>query len=812
MRFIFILFLSFTCAGFSYAKNSDEQDYRQSLFQAKQGNYNKALGLIAPLSDKYPKPNRFFYDYIAILSWAGKHKDIVAHEQDIVLTRAPRYVLKNLAFAQRQQQSFVKAQQTYQMMVKRFPHSTQVKIGLGLVLIDQKKLEQAKKTLLPIYHQQANNIDLLYALAYLHETEGQLLLTLPLYEKINRLRPSDTATFKKKILTLNKLGASHLAYSKISDASIFTSKELNRIHADMAAHRIRWSNIAPLSEQNRFNETDLSISKIKANIDNTHLQLGEQNPLSLTGQFDLLVALRNRYKMQEVVENYHQLKAKKVLVPPYSKNAVCDALLYLEQPDKAENCYIDVIDKGYNKLGVKIALFYAYLENEKVTQAQQWITQIAAAEPTLLKSVSPKLKTKKLRAPVAKLNANTTPIKIIQALSLAYADDLSSAEKQLKQMQQTAPYNLGLRNALSNVYYWRGWPRKSLQDNKIGLYQEPLHTGLRVAQSRNLLTLKQYPQAESTILQLSQLFPELKDVQQQKEHWDIHNMREFKTSISFSDSSGNTNGSSGLDIESYLFSAPINYNYRAYLHQRHSQADFIEGNGLLNHAGIGLEYRAPNILLTGELHRNGYGDNNVGASLTAEYAFNDRISANLALESLSSDTPLRALNQDIDAKSISEGFQYRWHESRSVGANHRYLNFSDGNKRHSLGGYWSERWYNQYSYKFSTRVDLYTSKNSKNNVIYFNPEQDFSSSIALENEWLSWRNYEDSFHQRLIISPGFYQQKNYSGGATWALQYEHRWSANNRFELIYGARYASNLYDGDNERSWNYYLSLDWKF
>ena len=330
--------------------------------------------------------------------------------------------------------------------------------------------------------------------------------------------------------------------------------------------------------------------------------------------------------------------------------------------------------------------------------------------------------------------------------------------------------------------------------------------------ARNQLALKQYEKAEQSINLLFQQYPEDKGIALQYQLWNIHNMREFKTEISTAESSGGINGSRGLEVSSYLYTAPINRNYRPYIHQRHSQAKFTEGDGLLNHAGIGLEYTAPNIFLMTELHHNFYEDDRLGVNLNGEYTFNDHWSTSFSLETLSKDTPLRALNQGIYAKSASRGWQYRWHESRTSGLNLSFLDFSDGNERKSISGFWKERWYTSYHYKFSTRLDLYSSNNSKANTIYFNPDRDLAGSVALENEWLSWRHYENSFHQRLILSVGFYNQENYSTGDTWALQYEHRWAADHRLEVIYGIKRANNLYDGDYELSWTYYLSLDWRF
>lgn len=689
--------------------------------------------------------------------------------------------------------------------MERFPQFLDAKIGLALVLIDQNKIKQAEKEILPLYKKHPENLDILNAVAYLYETKEARLQVLSVYEQILAIKPTDTATYKKKVLTLNALGASHLAYSLIHDPAIFSTEELALIRADMAAHRVRWGTIPVDTEQNRFEETDQAIDEIEKNNTIAQRDLGEQHPLTLTNQFDLLIALRNRYRMKEVLALDKELESKNIVIPAYAKNAVCDAFLYEQQPQYAIDCYIQIINSGYPSISAKTSLFYAYLENENYTEAQLWIEKLAAQQNSLIKGVG----TKK----VIKPNPKKLQTETVKSLGIAYADDLDDAEEQFVWLNDNAAYNMDLKNELANIYYWRGWPRKAQQEYDIGLNQNPKHLGLRFGQSRNWLELREYQKAEQSISELYQTYPEDKGIAKQKQLWDIHNMREFRTKVNHSDSSGsNVNGSRGLDIDSYLFSSPINDNYRAYLHQRHSQAKFEEGDGQLNHLGMGVEYRAPDLVLAGELHHNNYEDNRAGISVFGQYEFDDYLSSAVTLESLSRDTPLRALNQGIYAKSAAIATQYRWDESRTVGMNLSYLDFSDNNERTSIGGFWKERWYNQYNYKFSTRVDLFSSNNTEEDTIYFNPDSDFSGSIALENDWLTWREYDSAFYQRLVLSSGFYDQQHFSNGNTWGLQYEHRWLAQKRFELSYGVRRAKNRYDGDDEYSWDLYSALNWMF
>ncbi|MBV1928742.1 MAG: poly-beta-1,6 N-acetyl-D-glucosamine export porin PgaA [Gammaproteobacteria bacterium] len=787
------------------ASNTDDSRYKRAIIQAQNGHYTQALASLKHLANKHAKPNRYFYDYISILGWAGEHSQIIKHSNDITLQQAPRYVLNTLAIAYRQQLNYIAAEKTYRVIGKRFPAFLNGKIGLGLVFIDQKKFKLAHEILSPLQKTNPDDSGLLDALAYYYESQQQFIAALSIYQHALALNPDDSLIFRKKIFTLNKIGASHLANSLIDDASVFKKEDLASVKTNMSAHQVRWADTPVEDETQHFDEIDIAINELEDNIKNFQAQFSSTSPFTLNAQFDLLVALRNRYRMKDTIKRYNELIASNTKVPAYAQTAVCDAYLYLERPSDAESCYLDVKQASpQENVNLDLSLFYAYVENEKMDLAQPWVKGVASKQAPYIIGKGEK--------PFRRPNPKKTQAETIAALSIAYADNLEVAEQKIKDLHQRAPYNTGLRKELANIDYWRGWPRKAQGEYDIGLTQEPNHLGLRIGEARNQLTLKHFEEAEDSIAALFELFPRDKGVAIQNELWGIHNMREFKTEISTSNSSGSVSGSRGLEINSYLYSRPLSNNYRAYVHQRHSQAKFTEGDGLLNHAGIGLEYTAPNIFLMTEIHHNHYENKRIGVNLNGTYEFDDHWSSSLSLESLSGQTPLRALNQGVYAKSVSWGGQYRWHESRSTGLNLSYLDFSDTNERKSINGFWKERWYSQYTYKFSTRVDLFSSRNSNSNVIYFNPESDLAGSIAFENDWLTWREYEDSFHQRLIFSTGFYNQENYSTGDTWGLQYEHRWAADYRLEVIYGVKRSSNLYDGDDELSWSYYFSLDWRF
>ena len=235
------------------AENTDELTYKHAIAQAHNADYPPALASLKILADKYPKPNRYFYDYISILGWAEKHHEIVKHTDSISLQEAPQYVLNTLAIAQRQQLNFTAAEKTYRVINKRFPKFIDGKIGLALVLIDQEKFALAHTVLFSLQQQHPDDLRLLNALIYFYESQHNFMASLRIYQHILEINPTDTDTLRRKLITLNRMGASHLAESLINNPDIFSNEDLARIKTDMSAHQIRWAGIPQNNEKNRFN-------------------------------------------------------------------------------------------------------------------------------------------------------------------------------------------------------------------------------------------------------------------------------------------------------------------------------------------------------------------------------------------------------------------------------------------------------------------------------------------------------------------------------------------------------------------------------
>jgi biofilm PGA synthesis protein PgaA len=372
----------------------------------------------------------------------------------------------------------------------------------------------------------------------------------------------------------------------------------------------------------------------------------------------------------------------------------------------------------------------------------------------------------------------------------------------------------------------------------------PKHLGLKVSHAEVMRDLKSYRKAEKEVVKLAKDYPEDKGVQKQKRLWDIHNGWEFKSfnsgglstnplSATNNNPGGNNNpkGSEDISTDNYLYSPPIDYNFRVFAHQGWSTGLFprqrIAGqaqpdlHAYLRTYGLGLEYSARNLLATSEIHYDNFTQSHehLGVNMGLNYEFDDHWKLSAGFDSLENNISLRALAAGVTAKSGKLGLTYRAHESRQFDLATQYTAYSDNNDRFEINGSYFERWYSGPRYKFATRLNAGYSNNSEgytndliSSVPYFNPKNDATVSLTLDNDYLTYRYYDTSFHQRLALSVGNYWQQGFGSDITGNIQYEHIWKALNRFELTYGASRVWTAYDGTPTQNWIFYLNTNIRF
>ena len=223
----------------------------------------------------------------------------------------------------------------------------------------------------------------------------------------------------------------------------------------------------------------------------------------------------------------------------------------------------------------------------------------------------------------------------------------------------------------------------------------------------------------------------------------------------------------------------------------------------------GLEYGNAGGEARVDLSGGGGDTGGMGAGLQLGRWLDDRLWLGATAEYNSVEVPLRAQHSGVRGNRVQLASRYRFDERRRVGISYDLGEFNDGNTRQSVGAFGEQRLLTKPTFKLDARLDLYASRNTERNTIYYNPEQDFAGSVTLDNRWRSWRRYDNSFEQRLALTAGTYSQRGHSSGGTWNVEYGHTWRLGPRLTLGYGSSHGRHVYDGDREHETLLLLPLD---
>lgn len=781
-----------------------DQDYRQALQLAREGQHEQALDILAALVQQRPDIRQYRYDYIVVLGWAEHDRAALDAAAGLDLAQSPAYVLRAVGRSARNQREFPRAIETYRAALEKEPSDKVSRLGLAYSLADNGDNAEARDILDKLAAEQPRDIEVLGALAYVQQSQGLSFQALDTYDRMLRLDPANVVARRGRIMTALRLGAPHLAADMAGESpGLLTPAERDAIERDKQAITIRWSRLPATPQTTPERETYKAIHDLRRELE--WLEAGGQGdtPHARTVRYDLLVSLYDRGRYQGAVDLYEAHIAAEEDVPAYVLVTSGQSYLALRRPEQARDLFLRALELEPRDFATRMSLFYAYVEAEDFDHALPLVDQLAAEEPVWLGAPpNHRPNSAKLQADIAAANAR------------AFADDLAEAEHRLAPLAEQAPRNAELQTALATIYLWRDWPHRALNTYEIALNGQPAELPYaRAGRGHALMNLWDYPAAKAALQQLQEAAPDSGATLALARDWELRNMRELRIEAAHTKSSGVQEGSENLGFNSWLYGAPLRYHYRPFLHHHFEQAEFPEGNISYSRIGAGVEYRAREIMLAAELDRDAGDTVNTGVAMNGRWSPSDHWSFTAAADSQSDDVPLRGrLNEDIDGWSLGVGADWRAHEGRSAFFGLQALDFSDDNRRTSASARIAQRLMTRPHYRMEGLAGVYTSRNTREGAPYFNPASDLSLDLTLNNEWLLYRRYEYAFRHRLAVSAGNYHQEDFGTDSTWALQYEQRWSPRDQFDLGYGIMRARRVYDAVPEYQTTLYFNLNWLF
>lgn len=799
-----ILLLVIMSATVPALEGSLQQEHAEAVAMARRGNLEPALQRLVALHQRAPQEPIILYDLVRISAWAGRDQAVLDYFNRIESIDIPPDVIEPAAKAARNLGDFATALALYQRVLDRDPNRIAAELGWILVKVDSGEVDSALARVEPLARRYPKNTEVLMVSAYVWENENNFVRAAGLYHWVLRLDPQHAAARRGLINAVREMGAPHLAHDMVQDyRDDIDHSELQRILSDRIAVQIRWGELPQPSPEQRYRDTDIALRLS----DDAHGQdwqmLDLRDEFTRRLAFDRMVALRDRFRMREVVVIHEQLVAAQIEAPDYALMAAADAYLYLRQPAIARDIYRQVLALDPQHHNATVSLFFALTDLDDFSSALPLSEELAQRYPVWRRDTDGRV----TGPNGAKLEAD-----LLNTRAKAFADKLAIAQSELEDMLALAPGNDDIRVVLANVYRWRGWPRRSLAQYQIVQNQRPDDLDAKVGVANAQMDLRRYRPVAATVAGLNSEYPERTQVQKLARDWELYRRPELYINWRVAESDGPQIGTDDVRIDSYLYSSPLDYNYRFFLHDHYARADLPESEPENHRFGVGLEYSYRDYRLTTELSAGAADNNDVGIGINGDWRVNDYLTLGAGYESNSNDVPLRAIGADIDTERYGVSASYRWHESQQMSLAYNYYGFDDGNRRRAISGSLSRRVLNLPSYKLDAQLWLYASDNSLLGAPYFNPETDASVSLSLNNDWRVWRSYERSFHHSFGATIGSYWQKGFGSDGTWALNYQHRWALSDALKLSYGIARSRRVFDGAPEFENAFFGDVDYRF
>ncbi len=739
--------------------------------QARAGDLSGAIVALQRLLASKADDGRVAYDLVTLLQQADRSAEAADLFARTAKADAPDYALMAAARANRSLKRYGEAERLARQGMARFPGDPFWRTFLALVLTDADRPQDAIALLGPAG---SLSVDRLLAQGYAYRRAGDLFAALKAYGSAARIAPGNREAQREMAGILNELGAPHAA-ERFGGTN-------PSIEASKAGALVRWGeDVRPRDPARRFEGTDRAIARL-----DTLLRTTTDPDIRRRLQDDRIVALRDRFRMDEVVQEVEAMKGER---PTYIEEAYADALLYLHRPQEALAAYNRVLTREPRNVQARYGEFYSAVESEDFAVAYAVVDILLRDEPIWRSYPAD---------PTRYPNPDRTVAELTDAKARFYAGDFARAWDRVSGMADAAPANADIRITAAHVAASRGWKRRAQEEAEIAASLAPDDRAAKLAVIDSLVAAYRFAEADRLMAELVALYPEDLSVQHTARALAAEHKWQLDTRTRFGNSVGGGVNQAGQELQSLnrLYSPPIGDNWRVFAMGNYAFAHPIEGFVSRLQAGAGAELRMRD--LRAELFANQSAGTlgGFGAGGRIDWSITDQISVGASAELFTFDTPLRGLYYGITSNQVAVRAAYRWHEERNLGLVAAWQPFSDGNQRFSAGLAFEQRLVTVPHFWLTGLAALGVSSNTRNDVPYYSPLADLTATVGVLAEHTLWRSYDRSLVQALTVRGGLYSERGYGESWVGVAAYEHRWQFNPNTEFRYGVQFSHRTYDG----------------
>ena len=425
------------------------------------------------------------------------------------------------------------------------------------------------------------------------------------------------------------------------------------IEARQAAALVNQATAIPaLDPAHRFDRIDTALARLESLLADARAASPPDDGLVIRLRGDRVVALRDRERWQDVVGEVAALRQEGRPIPPYVREAEADALLALRHPGEARAAYEEVLAAEPQSRSARVGLFFALLEEERVSEALALADAMAAeGGPKMWRGMSP----------VPAANWDWLDAQALAANARYYVGEYREAWRRLQPLVDGAPAMSFLRLAKAEIASARGWPRLADEETHIAAVLTSPDRSTEIALAEVALARKRYDEAQQRTSLLVSLFPGDQAVERLRRSVRAHDAPELRLDTQFRnehDSSADSPGS-GYDVRSALLAPPIAERWRLKAAYEFSQANPIEGLVVRTRYGAGVEADWPDASLDATVWINKGTLDRAGGRLAGTWEIGDHLQLAGEGERYSADTPLRATYYGISADDGARPLQLR---------------------------------------------------------------------------------------------------------------------------------------------------------
>lgn len=808
----FVFAVTVGLSGLAHALDPATHD--RLIEAARRGDVLPALERFeAEIARESTPPARLLQDAIVLNVWAERHARALELAERL-RAAPPAYVSSAIALALRRTRQFDRAIALYRELLAKTPADTSLRAELVHALVDADRLTEAEQEIdqhvsdLSRVRQATRARALLIAAARVRQARGQHSEALSLLLDADTIESSDE-TRRGISLALTGLSAPSLAlaYSRSVSAAVVPENERERLEQNETARRIGYGEVQLMLALGleRFARTGEALAKNANDLS----RVPEGSALHQNALFDRMLAARDHVLMEEVIELERRAERLGYALPPYARAAAADAWLYLRKPEQARDRYLEAL-AAQRRAGApettewRFSLVYAYLEAEQWQEASDEVDRLLAETPSQIN-----------RGFGLEPNPNHLRAQILRASLDRFGERLWAAQEQTERLLALVPHNTAARDVHAGMLARHGL-HAAARDEWLRIRADaPDQLWPRISVADMEFSLHRPDRARPHVRELARQYPEHRGVQRLVEEEKAHHAPRLRLSMVLS---GLLNDETKIaaqeaDLRAYLRAdTPLLADrFRLYFDGFLSWEQLSRRSDRRERGGLGLDYTFDDVSLWGLVHRDRRPNAKQGYSFGFNHRIDDRWGWRALIDTNTTEVALRASLADIHARQVHLGLSFKGLFERRFGLAFDAFDFDDGNRRRVLAGSWFELWQSEPRFRLESYASLGGSTNTRRDAPYFNPQADAWADVTLTGQWLTWREYEHSFKQRLHGTLGAYWQKGFSTLPILGIRYEHEWERQRSWVLRYGIGVTRRPYDGQQETRWQFYLDAGWK-